>query len=98
MEKLEVGNVYVITSFGDKPAGNIATLALRKTAEMGKETYSKAANVIQNSKHVDDIIGNVDSLNEAKELTGGIDKLLQPGGFEIKQLDVNQRILMMVYT
>ena len=33
-------DVCVITSvsFEDKPAGNIATLALRKTAEMGKET------------------------------------------------------------
>ena len=76
-------DVYVITSvsFGDKPAGNIATLALRKTAEMGKETYSKAANFIQNSTYVDDTIDSVHCLNEAKELTEGIDKLLQPGGF-----------------
>ena len=61
-------DVYVITSvsFGDKPAGNIATLALRKTAEMEKETYPKAANVIQNSTYVDDVIDSVDSLNEAK--------------------------------
>ena len=35
--------VYVITSvsFGDKPAGNNATVALRKTAEMGKEHIPK---------------------------------------------------------
>ena len=60
--------VYVITSvsFGDKPAGNIATLALRKTADMEKETYSKAANIIQNSTYMDDIIDSVDGLNEAK--------------------------------
>ena len=71
-------NVYVITSvsFGDKPAGNIATLALRKAAEMGKKAYSKAANAIQNSTYVDDIIDSVDSLNEAKGLTEDIDKLL----------------------
>ena len=56
-------DVYVITSvsFVDKPARNIATLALRKTAEMGKETYPKAANVIQNSTYVDDVIDSVDS-------------------------------------
>ena len=61
-------DVYVITSvsFGDKPAGNIATLTLRKTAGMRKETYPKAASVIQNSTYVDDIIDSVDSLNEAK--------------------------------
>ena len=77
-------DVYVITSvsFGDKPAGNIATLALRKTAEMGKETYPKAANVIQNSTYVDNVIDSVDSLNEAKELTEDIVRLLQPGGLK----------------
>ena len=87
-------DVYVITSlsFGDTPAGNIATLALRKTAEMGKETYSKATNVIQNSTYVDDIIDSVDSLNEAKELTEDIDKLLQPGGFEIKHWTIHSEI------
>ena len=84
-------DVYVITSlsFRDKPAGNIASLALRKTAEMGKETYSKPANVIQNITYVDDIIDSVDSLNEAKELTEDIDKLLQPGGFEIKHWTIH---------
>ena len=86
MEIEREADVYVITSmsFGDKPAGNIATLALRKTAEMGKETYPKGANVIQNSTYVDDITDSVDSLNKAKELTEDIDKLLQQGGFEIK--------------
>ena len=54
---------YVImsVSFADKPAGNIATLAMRKAAEMGKETYPKAANVIQNSTYVDDTIDSIDS-------------------------------------
>ena len=84
-------DVYVITSvsFGDKPAGNIATLALRKTAETGKETHPKAVSAIQNSTYVDDIIDSVGSLNEAKELTEDIDKLLQPGGFEIKHWTVH---------
>ena len=81
--------VNITVSFGEKPAGNIATLALRKTAEMGKETYSRAANVIQNITYVDDIIDSVDSLNEAKELTEDIDKLLQPDGFEIKHWTVH---------
>ena len=56
---------------------------------MGKETYSKAANVVQNSRYVDDIIDSVDSLNEAKELTEDIDKLLQPGSFEIKHWTIH---------
>ena len=87
-------NVCVITSmsYGDKPAGNITTLALRKTAEMGKEACPKAASVIQNSTYVDDIIDSVDSLNEAKELTEDeIDKFLQPGGFEIKHWIIHSK-------
>ena len=68
MEIERESDVYVITSvsFGDKLAGYIATLAFRKTAEMGKETYPKAANVFQNSTYVDDINDSVDSLNDAK--------------------------------
>ena len=91
METEREPDVYVITSvsFGDKPAGNIATLALRKAAEMGKETYPKAASIIQNSTYVDGIIDSVDSLTEAKELTEDIDKLLQPGGFEIKHWTIH---------
>ena len=38
---------------------------------------------------MDDIIDGVDSLNEAKELTEDIDRLLQPGGFEIKHWTIH---------
>ena len=39
-------DTYVIqrVSFGNKPSGKIATVALRKTAEMGQDKYPKAAN------------------------------------------------------
>ena len=45
METEREPDVYVITSvsFGDKLAGNIATLALRQTAEMERKTYPNAA-------------------------------------------------------
>ena len=37
--------IYVMTrvSFGDRPAGNIVTMALRKTADIGRENYPEAA-------------------------------------------------------
>ena len=37
-------DIYVLkkVSFGDRPGGNIATLALRKTAEEGKDLYPSA--------------------------------------------------------
>lgn len=42
---------YVIqrVSFGDKPSATIATMALRKTAEMGSERYQDAAKIV---KHI----------------------------------------------
>lgn len=42
-------DTYVIqrVSFGDKPSGTIATVAVRKTAEMGGDKYPKAAQVIK---------------------------------------------------
>lgn len=77
---------YVMTSvsFGDKPAGNIATVALRKTAETGKDKFPKATDVILNSTYVDDIAESVESIPLAYELTGQIDKLIGRGGFQIK--------------
>lgn len=46
-------------SFRDKPSGTIATVALRKTAEMGADKYSEAAQVIKENTYKDDIIESV---------------------------------------
>lgn len=46
-------------SFRDKPSGTIATIALRKTAEMGADKYSEAAQVIKENTYKDDIIESV---------------------------------------
>ena len=47
MEKTKEPDTYVIqrVSFGDKPSGAIATVALRKTAEMGKNHFPEAAHI-----------------------------------------------------
>ena len=37
-------------SFDDRPAGNIAITALRETAEMGKDEFAEAAEVV--IKHI----------------------------------------------
>ena len=50
-------------SFGDKPSGTIATVALRTTAEMAKEKYPKASDVRINNTYMDDIINSVDSVD-----------------------------------
>ena len=78
---------YVMTSvsFGDKPAGNIATVALRKTAEKGADEFPEAAKMIVENTYVDDVLDSHDSIGAAKKITEDANKLLQPGGFEIKE-------------
>lgn len=85
-------DTYVITSasFGDRPAGAIATLALRKTAELGKDDYPTAAATIINNSYVDDIVDSVPSHADANRITKEIDQLLKPGGFEIKEWVVSK--------
>ena len=43
-------------SFGDKPSGVIATVALRKTAEMGKDQFPEATRVILNITYMDELV------------------------------------------
>ena len=80
-------DIWCITrvNMGDKPAGAIAVEAKDKTAEMFKDEYPAAAEAIIHSSYVDDIIGSVKSLAEAKDLTEGIDSILNKGGFKIKE-------------
>ena len=49
MDSTREPDTYIIqrVSFGDKPSGTIATIALRKTAEMTRNEYQEAADIIQ---------------------------------------------------
>lgn len=60
-------DTYIIqtVSFGDKPAGTIATVALRKTADLSQETYPEAAEVVKNNSYMDDILDSVSSKENA---------------------------------
>jgi len=75
-------DTYVITSvsFGDKPAGNIAISALRKTAEMKKEECPLTARMFMDSTYMDDIIDSVETVAVAKKGT----ECLKFGGFTVK--------------
>ena len=73
-----------VVSFGDRPSGNIALAALKKTAEMGAETHPDAANTILNNSYVDDILDSYDSEEAAHKATEEIDEILRLGGFKIK--------------
>jgi hypothetical protein len=84
-------DVYVMTSvsFGDRPAGAIAAVALRKTAEMSQEEYPKASETIIKNSYVDDVIGSYDNQEEASGITNQIDEVLSRGGFKMKEWRVS---------
>ena len=87
METTQEPDIYVIqrVSFGDKPSGAIATVALRKTAEMGKDQFPEASQVILNNTYMDNIIDSVNNRTKAKQITDDIEKLLNKGGFKLKE-------------
>jgi hypothetical protein len=62
-------------SFDDKTAGNIATVALRKTAEMQKDDLPNVS-------------GTIDNIATARETTCQIDDLVMVGGSPYQALDL----------
>ena len=79
-------DIYAMTrvSFGDKPAGTIATVVLRKTALEHRDEYPKAASTITKNSYIDDILDSFDLAKELVETAGAIDHILATGGFSIK--------------
>ena len=61
METNREPDVYVKTvlTFGDEPARAMAQIALRKTADQAKGSYSEAAQILKNHTYMDDICDSV---------------------------------------
>ena len=80
-------DTYVIqrVSFGDKPSATIATMALRKTAEMGSKQYPDAAKIVKDNTYMDDIIESTTDLPTAQTLMQDIETLIIKGGFKLKE-------------
>ena len=70
---------------GDRPSETIASLALRKTAEMKREEFPKECNVILNSSYMDDIIDSTDTVENAQKITENITNILKSADFHVKQ-------------
>ena len=80
-------DTYVIqrVSFGDKPSETIATMALRKKAEMGSEQFPDAAKIVKDNTYMDDIIESTPDLPTAQKLMQDIETLIIKGGFKLKE-------------
>lgn len=72
-------------TFGDRPSGVIAMTALRKTAEMYRDKYPETAAMIINNSYVDDILHSCGSTVEALEKITTTERILERGGFKMKQ-------------
>ena len=86
METTQEPHIYVTQriSFRDKPSGTIATVALRKTTEMGKDQFLEASQVILNNTYVDDII----EASTIEKRQNKLQKLLNKGRFKLKVSEI----------
>lgn len=84
---------YVLTTvtFGDRPSGVIATLALRHTAEMFLNEHPDAAHMIMRNTYVDDMVQSVQSEKEAHRLIREAEYILAMGGFVVKHWVISGR-------
>ena len=60
-------------------------MAPQKTAEMSKEEFPQAVDVILKNSCVDDIADSVEDIQTAVTITNEVDSIVKQGGFEIRQ-------------
>ncbi|KAM9744581.1 uncharacterized protein ACNS7B_011726 [Menidia menidia] len=78
---------YAITrvNIGDKPAGCIAQLAMRETANLPSFIHlEEERQVLQNNSYVDDILTSHNDPDRLKEITENVERILKAGGFKLK--------------
>lgn len=77
---------YVLTAvtFGDRPSGTIAMLALRHTVEKFGKEYPEVYDMIVNNTYVDDILYSTDSVENAFNLMQRAEHVLALGNFHMK--------------
>ncbi|VDI29025.1 Hypothetical predicted protein [Mytilus galloprovincialis] len=82
MDSSKLPDHYVLqtVTFGDKPSGAIATIALQMTADMCSHTYPDTAKMINKNSYVDDILVSKETMNVIQIC----DNILRKGGFAIK--------------
>ncbi|CAI5659844.1 unnamed protein product, partial [Oreochromis niloticus] len=78
---------YAITrvNIGDKPAGCIAQVAMRETANLPSFSHFKEEKrVLEEDAYVDDILTSHNDLDHLRLLTANIEHILRAGGFYMK--------------
>jgi hypothetical protein len=78
-------------SFGDKPALDIASNSIKVLAKASPVKEPQAATDLLQNVYVDDVGGSCLTVQEAKQVTTGIDTILENGKFEIKAWYSNRK-------
>ena len=81
-------DVFLTTTvnFGDRPAGCVAQVALRETANMYRAMHPEAADVITTSTYCDDSLTGAQTHEDAKVLSKQMDDIVAQGGFKYKNV------------
>ena len=77
--------------YGVRSSGNQAQVAMRKTAEIQKEKFPDAADVILRDIYVDDCATGAVDTQKAEDLAADITELLSYGGFSLKGVTMSGR-------
>lgn len=78
---------YAITrvNIGDEPAGCIAQVAMRETANLPMFDHLKEERrILEQDSYVDDILTSHNDLSQLKMITTNIERILEAGGFRMK--------------
>lgn len=82
----EIGVFDVVrVNIGDKPAGCIAQVAMRETANLPQFTSMvEELWILTEDCYVDDILTSHDDLQTLIKMTKGVEEILKAGGFSLK--------------
>lgn len=78
---------YAVTrvNIGDKPAGCIAQVAMRETANLPRFDHLKEERrVLEQDAYVDDILTSHNDLSRLKQIAANVEQILETGGFRMK--------------
>ena len=75
--------------YGVKPNGQLAEVAIRKTAELMREKYPEAYSVIMNDIYVDDCLSGANSIKSRNITTDKLIAALAATGFDVKGVTVS---------
>ena len=98
METTREPTTYVLlrVTFGDKPSPDMASFVMLKMAREHEESAPEASEIIERDRYVDDLIHSCPSTNDALRKIQDVEKILDTGGFRIKEWHCSSKQLQVI--